>query len=283
MKPSVEILIPNRYSFNGIVLTVESILKRTRYKGPWSITVCDNSLASNRLTCEPHKRLVLDEDDGNRRLWLRIMARTGELRLIENTEQREGEYGHGANLRLLCDQCSARYALLINSSTEVVRGDWIDVLVDAMHDPARDLGVARFRDGGNHFDVSWITPNYWPNYMLLDMPLYRQHFPAHEWTLKQVPFDKFERPEVFAGMAPPAHPEYDPPLVFCDTGWTLYEKLRFDNPAGLRMLPLPDNYWNSYVRWRGGIDRNSHRPDHEYVRQTLAETERALVALRSGV
>ena len=279
MKPSVEILIPNRYSWSSVVLTVESILKRTRYNGPLTVTVCDNSLAENRFACEPHERKTIDGDDGNRRLWLRVMAKEGRIRLIENETQGR-LYGHGENLRVLCDQCSARYGFLLNSTSEVIRPDWIDALVDMMRDSAHDLGVARFRDGGNHFDKCWITPNYWPNIMLLDMRLYRQHFPGHKWELRQVGAEMFERPEVFYGMTPPRTPERTPPLVFCDTGWSLYEKLRFDNPEGLQMLPLPDNYWNTYIKWRGGIDRNSHRPDHEHVQGVLAEVEVALERLR---
>lgn len=279
MKPSVEILIPVRYAWNSIVLTVESILKRTRYDGEWSVTVCDNSLADNRFACEPHERNVIDGDDGNRRLWLRVAARAGDIRYIENKDQGR-LYGHGENLRVLCDGCRADYGFLLNSTSEVIRGDWLDVLVDVCRDRERDLGVARFRPGGNHFDKCWIAPNYWPNIMLLDMRLYRKHFPGHKWELRQVGAEMFERPEVFYGMTPPREPERTPPLVFCDTGWTFYEKLTFDNPAGLRMLPLPDDYWNKWIRWRGGIDRNSHRPEHEHVRGVLADTESALERLR---
>jgi hypothetical protein len=277
---SVEILIPNRFSWDSICLTIESILKRTTYKGEWSIFVVDNSLADNRFACEPHERKAIDGDDGNRRAYLLDLAAESKIKLVFNVEQ-DRKYGHGENLRVLCDNCRADYGFLLNSTSEVLRGDWIDVMVDALRDPEHDLGVARFRDGGNHFDKCWITPNYWPNIMLLDMRLYRKHFPGHRWELRQVGAEMFERPEVFYGMTPPRTPERTPPLVFADTGWSLYEKLRFDNPEGLRMLPLPDDYWRKYISWRGGIDRNSHRPDHEHVRGVLAEVKVALERLRS--
>lgn len=278
MSKSVEVLIPTRYSWDSIALTIESILKRTDYPD-FSVTVCDNSLADNRFACEPHERKTIDGDDGNRRAYLLELAADAKIKLLFNTDQGR-RYGHGENLKQLCDSCKADYGFLLNSTSEVIRPDWISALVDMLRDPERDLGVARFRDGGNHFDKCWITPNYWPNIMLLDMRLYRQHFPAHEWELRQVGFEDFERPEIFDGMTPPRTPERTPPLVFCDTGYSLYEKLRFENEAGLRMLPLPDDYWNRYIKWRGGIDRNSHRPDHEHVQGVLAEVKVALERLR---
>lgn len=280
MDKSVEILVPTRFSWDAICLTLESIIKRTTYAGTWSLFVVDNSLADNRFACEPHERKTIDGDDGNRRAYLLDLAASAEIKLMFNVEQGR-RYGHGENLKVLCDNCRADYGFLLNSTTEVVRGDWIDVMLERLTDPERDLGVARFRDGGNHFDKCWITPNYWPNIMLLDMRLYRKHFPAHAWELRQVGFEDFERPEIFDGMTPPRTPERTPPLVFCDTGWSLYEKLRFDNPAGLRMHELPPEYYTKYARWFGGIDRNSFRPDHEHVRSTLAEVKVALDQLRA--
>jgi hypothetical protein len=153
--------------------------------------------------------------------------------------------------------------------------------MELIKDPEHDLGVARERDGGNHFDVSWITPTYWPNIMLLNMPLYRRHFADHRWELRQIGFEEFTRPEIFAGLAPPRTPERTPPLVFADTGWTLWERLHFENPVGLRMIPLPDNYWNTHIIWRGGIDRNSHRPEHPHVQGVLSEVDAALARLRN--
>lgn len=276
---SVEILIPNRYTWNAICLTIESIWTRTEYPG-FRITVCDNSQAPNNRSCEPERTVLPGQDDGSRIDYLRAMAASGIIKLIENWDQPK-RYGHGENLKILLDQCSANYAFLFNSTAEIVRPDWISVLVDALKDPERDLGVARFRSGGAR-EHDYIAPTYWPNMMLLDMRLYRKHFPGHGWELRQIGFENFNRPEIFAGQAGPAKPERRPPLVFCDTGYTLWEKLEFDNPAGLRMVPLPDNYWNTHIIWRGGIDRNSHRPDHPHVVETLAEINRRLAALRGA-
>lgn len=274
----IDVCIPTRFNWNSICLTIESILARTSPDTPYHIIVCDNSEATNNLACEPHAREQRG-DDGNRRQYLRTMANAGHIELIEVKAQAP-RYGHGENLKVLCDASKADYALLLNSSSEVIRADWLKVLLDLLHDPDHDLGVARERGGGNHFDVSWITPTYWPNIMLLDMRLYRKYFQDHKWELRQVGFEDFERPEIFAGQTPPAKPERTPPLVFCDTGYSLWDKLHFDNPAGLRMLPLPDDYWNVFIKWRGGIDRNSYRPNHPHVVGTLQVVDEQLARLR---
>jgi len=279
----IDILIPNRFTWNSICLTIESIVKRTAPTTKYKIIVCDNSaitsLSGMNWARDPQP-VSITGDDGNRREYLRAMARMGYVQLIEKTDPGT-HYGHGENLTLLCAASTADYALLLNSNSEVIRADWLDVLVDLIKDSEHDLGVARERNGGNHWDLCWITPTYWPNIMFLNMPLYRRHFADHKWELRQIGFEEFERPEIFAGQTPPRTPERTPPLVFADTGWSLWERLHFENPAGLRMIPLPDNYWNTHIAWRGGIDRNSHRPDHEHVRKTLAETDQRLAALRA--
>lgn len=272
----IDILIPTRFSWESIELTIESILKRTRGT-EFQVIVADNSAAVNNLACETRTRPARS-DDGNRREYLRQMRDEGMIALIEVEEQARC-YGHGENLALLCDASESDYAMLLNSNTEVKRGDWLDVLLNLLSDRDKDLGVARERAGGSR-EHDYICPTYWPNLMLLDMRLYREHFAGHRWTLRQVQLNEFERPELFANDPPPPAPEYDPPLVFADTGWTLWERLHYDNAAGLRILPLPDNYWNSYVIWRGGIDRNSHRPEHPHVQGVLAEVRQALTKLR---
>jgi hypothetical protein len=276
---SVEVLIPNRCSFDGIKLTVESILKRTEYSD-YRITVCDNSTAPNRFACEPHERKVLNDDDGTRLAYLWNLALDEKIKLIENKKQGK-KYGHGENLRLLLEQCTADYAMLFNSTSEIIRGDWLSVLVDMIRDPEHDLGVARFKDGGNHFDNAWMVPRYQPNWMMLNMALYREFFPENNWDLEAFSLPKFPHQELFAGLPPLKHPEQNPPLVFADTGWKLTEKLMYDNPGGVRILPLPEGYYVRYAKWLGGIDRNSHRPDHVHVVNTLAEINERLKELRA--
>lgn len=271
----VTVLIPTRNVWDGICLTCESIIKRTC--GPVEIIVADNSLAPNARACEPSRMVPEGADDGNRRDYLRGMAQNGHIRLIENTNHAR-RYGHGENIRIMLEQVRTPYAMLFNSTSEILRADWLDILTSMIHDPEHDLGVARFRSGGAR-EHDYITPSFWPNMMLLNVPLLRCVFPENRWDLEQIGFENFHRPEIFTDY--PTNPDRTPPLVFADTAWRLWEKLTYDNPSAARMLPLPDNYWFTHIRWLGGIDRNSHRPDHPHVAETLAEINRRLTVLRA--
>lgn len=277
MTEDVTICIPTRNVWDGIRLTIESILRRTP-DGQAKVLVCDNSLSVNSRSCEPKRFLSPGEDDGNRRDYLRALAAEGRISYIENTSQGH-HYGHGENITLMLDRVDTKYALLFNSTSEILRPDWISVLTNLIIDQEKDIGVARFRAGGAR-EHDYITPSYWPNIMLLNVPLLRQVFPESRWELEQIGFEDFHRQELFP--TPPSDAERNPPLVFCDTAWRLWEKLEYDNPIGARMRALPDNYWNIWIQWLGGIDRNSHRPGHPFVVSTLGEINRRLAALLGG-
>lgn len=277
MSDAVSVLIPTRFTWDGICLTVESILKRTTFPH-FHVVVADNSEALNAFCSEPHARETLDGDNGSRIGYLRDMAKNGSIQLIENRDQGRS-YGHGENIKVLLAACETRWAMLFTSSVEIMVGNWLDALV-AIAKVGDALGVARYRDGGVHFDTTYRMPLYWPNIMLLDMEKYRAYAKTGDWDLRQVPLSQFHRPEMFADFEKPKKGRADP-LVFCDTGWRLYERLEFENPDGLRILPLPPGYYTQKMRLYGGIDRNSHRPRIPYVQERLDAIDRRLKALRA--
>lgn len=279
MNALVTICIPTRTVWNGICLTIESIRKRSL--SAVKIIVCDNSLSENSRSCEPPVPFEPFRHPGHRREYLDRALREGTIDGYIRHRSQGKTYGHGDNIRLMLERVDTPFAMLFNSTSEILRPDWVDSLIYMIDDPERDLGVARFRAGGAR-DHDYIMPCYWPNMMLLYMPLLRRFFPENDWSLDQIGLESFDDPQMFQGEKP-KHPERTPPLVFCDTGWKLTRKLSNSesNPNGVRMLPLPDNYWNTYIKWLGGIDRNSHRPEHPFVVETLAEIDRRLKALRA--
>ena len=277
MNKSCSILIPNRYSWNGICLTIESILKRTTFPN-YKIVVCDNSMAKNNRACEPHKVELLDGDDGSRLDYLREQSRKGNIRLIEILKQRK-KYGHGENIKKLLEKCETDLAMLFVSSAEILRGDWLDIIISRIK-MDRDLGLARFREGGNHFDRCWIAPAYWANVMLLNMRLYRDFQHKNDWNQGVIRLSRFKHPEIFEYLPAPANSEESPPRVFTDTGWKLYERLKYKNPNGLKMQSFPSGFLYEWMKLIGGIDRNSHRPHHPFVQQQLKEVEQRLDKLR---
>lgn len=282
---AVDILIPNRFSWNGVALAVESILKRTE-GGGYRIIVADNSASSPtdpRLT-----------DDGNRRDYLRALAAAGLITLIETGPFPDGRYGHGENLRVLLAASTADYAVLFNNSAEVKRPDWITMLTRLLR-TRDDLGVARERPAVNHFDVAWRAPCYWANIALIDMVLYRTIMEPTDWRLDYMAGPAYPHPEQFAALAPPVRPEHTPPDVLGDTGWRLWERLHYRNPANYGMVPLPGNYLDDAVSWIGGLDRtakiyhdwlleidDSHPTEVAHVQRALDLIDVRLEIVREG-
>jgi len=267
-KKHVEILLPNRTSWDAVCLTIESILKRTDYPS-FSLMVCDNSEGKG---------------DGNRLEYLRGMAEAGRIKLIENviTDTMPSgrlKYGHGENIKVLLRQCRAPFAMLMSTGTEVVDSQWLRILMAMIHDE-NDLGVARLRKAENHFQNCWSAPRWIPNWMLLNMKAYAKIASDDLWDLRRIPYDEYWRKEQFDGMSPPAHPDPEPVQVFLDTGWRLWEVLEYENPSGLRMLEMPKYFlWRQFKTFLS-LDRNAHRPEHEYVIQTKAAVSIRLLKLR---
>jgi len=63
----IDVLVPHRYGWDSVCLTIESIIARTSPKTEYRIIVADNSEAANNTALEPHERCLLSGDDGNRR------------------------------------------------------------------------------------------------------------------------------------------------------------------------------------------------------------------------
>ena len=124
------ILIGNRFSWDGICLTVNSILERTQ-QSSYEIVVCDNSQAPWNPKVEPPRQLDGIEDDGNRIEYLRQQQDKGNIKLIEVTTQYK-KYGHGENIKRLLSECKAPYAMLLSSGTEIIGAHWLMLLMSML-------------------------------------------------------------------------------------------------------------------------------------------------------
>jgi hypothetical protein len=145
----------------------------------------------------------------------------------------------------------------------------------------KDLGIAMWRPGGVHDGTMLRPPLWWPNIMMLNMEAYRRFERPDDWNLDTMPFNEFPYPEIFNDDTGAQKLIPSNPLVFADTGWRLAARLTFENPDGLRMLPLPPNYYMTRMRLYTGIDRNSHRPYIPWVQERLAEIKVRLEKLRT--
>lgn len=282
---SVSVLIGNRTTWDAIILTISSILKRTKYPR-YEIIVSDNSMAPNNRVREYHPETPEMEDDGTRLEYLKEQAEKGNIKLIENTDQ-EDKYGHGENIKKLLKNCKTDYALLFVSTAEILEGDWIQYLVWLIEaDPGKNLGVALEKPASNHFDQQWLAPVYWPNVMLLNMELYRDFGNIDtDWDLDRDFWPSFPHKELFDGLKPLAEPDHDPARIFCDTGYKLWERVNYQNPKGLKMAPLHHFFWNPWRKTNKislflGMDRNSHRPQIEFMQKRFREIKTRLEWLR---
>lgn len=265
---SCSILIPTRWAFEAIELTVESILKRTNYPD-YKIIVCDNSSGKG---------------DASRLDYLKALEVSGHIKLIENVIKPlpDGRipYGHGENLKVLLKACNTPLAMLFSSGCEVKRLDWLTLLVDLL-ETDKDLGVAKVRKAENHFNNCWAANRYIPNWLLLNMDIYRKlGNPDEDWSLIRVPYDDYSHKEVFDGLAPPVHPDPVPLQVFLDTGWRLWDRVQYENPEGYRMVEMPFYFPWRIINFYGGLDRNHSRPDHPYVIKTRKQIQERLKLLR---
>lgn len=268
MNKNVSILIGNCRTWEAIELTVESILRRTAYK-PYQIIVYDQSR---------------ETDNGSRLSYLRAQTEKGNIKLIEGAyRQRSDLDGHGKAIKVLLDHCDTELAMLWDSDIEVLHPDWLDALVDRLK--GEDvLGIGNCNPGLNHWDRMWIAPRYVPNWMLLDMNIYRNFQDDDDWNLDFIPFSEWRHPEVFEGQRSPNNPELlnGEIRVFRDTGWRIWEKLMFENPQGLKMLPLPADWWGNKICHFCGIDRNSFQPDLPELVEKRKVIRGRLALLRKG-
>ena len=268
MNKAVSILIGNCRTWEAIELTIESILKRTAY-APYQIIVYDQSR---------------ETDNGSRLPYLWAQAEKGNIKLIEGAYRPRSDLdGHGKAIKVLLENCDTDLALPWDSDIEVLHPLWLDALVDKLKGD-NVLGVGGFNPGLNHWDLMWISPRYVPNWMLLDMAIYKDFQGEDDWDLSFVPFSAWKYPEVFEGQRPPNNPELlnGEVRVFRDTGWRIWEKLIFENPRGLKILSLPADWWGNKMRHYCGIDRNSFQPDLPELVEKLRTIRGRLELLRRG-
>jgi len=262
------ILIPNRWSEDAICLTVESTLKRTIYPD-YKIVVCDNSEGKG---------------EASRLDYLKEQKKRGNIELILNVIEPlpDGKipYGHGENLKVLLKYCDTPLAMLLSSGCEVKDPNWLTQLVGLLKTD-KDLGVAKTRKAENHFNNCWAANRYIPNWLLLNMEIYREFGnPDEDWSLVRVPYDDYSHKEVFDNLTPPQHPDPVPLQVFLDTGWRLWERIYCENPKEYRMIEMPFYFPWRIINFYGGMDRNASRPDHEYVVKTRGQIQERLKLLR---
>lgn len=267
MNAKVSIVVPNRWTWDAVCLTVESVLALTDYAN-YEIVVCDNSEGTG---------------EANRIEYLKDMQEQGKIRLLENPmglTMPKGRYGHGENIKYALKHVDSDLVMLLSSGCEPKHSLWLKQLV-AQIEWGSVIGVAKLMEARNHFNNAWMPYRYIPNWMLLNMRIYRDFGRDNDFDLQWTRLDEFDRPEMFRGLEPLAHPDPEPEHVFLDTGYRLWERLEYFNPRRFKMASLaPDFPWKQ-MRLHDGLDRNSHRSWHPHVEKTRRNIQRRLKEIRN--
>ena len=247
MKPC-SILIANFNGHEAIELCIESILKKTVYPS--------------------YKILVFDSSgkDSQDRTYLTSQQQRGNIELFISDVQAR----HASALMRLLAKCETPLACMVDSDIEVLKGEWLRVLVDELKSP-NDMGVAKTKVKGIFPSGVATVPIFQPFCLLLNMENYRKVANGVNWQEKAIPREEYKG----SWILPKSHPR-----AYGDVGWQLAEKIMFDNPNGFIMREMPEKYMLNYLRHYGGLSAHHANPDHPRVRDRWQLCKIRLKALR---
>jgi len=246
---SVSILIANFNGHEAVELCVESIIKKTVYPD-YKILVFDSS-----------------KPDSQDRAYLTSQEQKGNITLFTSDVQMR----HANAIMRLLAKCETSLACILDSDTEVLKGEWLKVLIDEFKSP-KDIGVARLKASGTYPDGRATAPLYQPFCMLLNMENYRKIADGINWQEKAIPIEEYKGKHTY--------PNYQKAKIYGDVGWQLAEKVIFDNPEGFIMREMPDKYMRNYLRHYGGLSAHHANPEHLRVKERWKLCKIRLKALR---
>jgi len=233
---SCSILISNYNSFEAIELCIESIRKHTQY---------------------PHKIIVYNDRCLNKvdSEYLNDCLKKGWIHeLYEGTIQQT----HGGSLNILINEkCQTDYAAIIDCDIVIREDGWLEDLINEAEKDPTILAVVDYKDGGYAFDGGYRTAFYLFWFGLINMQNYNDGMQI-DWMLSVEDRTKEPYLSEFASIYPPEKNDYFMMLfkkgqlpikavedwprdrVVNDPGSQLYVKVKYDNPKGYRVVPLPN-------------------------------------------
>ena len=236
MRP-IDILIPNFNGHEALKLCIESIRRRTHYTPGYKIIVLDNP------------------GDGMDRTWLNEYLRADKIDILIEEDQ---NYKSGESLVRLLRKTGAPLACVIESDVEISHPAWLTYMAQNIKDWKHDVLVARYFPPQIKLNHYW-SPTWGPECALLNMSLYREMSDeTDDWQQRGITFADYPHKELFLGML------LDPPMrdyVNLDTGWRLYEKLRWENRWGFNVQPIGAMFFATFVKHYGGISTRGDRPE----------------------
>jgi len=265
MKP-FSILISSWCGHKATELCIESILKRTNYEA-YQIVVCDSS-----------------SPFGPEREYLRNHKEKGNIKLLENAVRLQ----HGQSLWRLLSYCETDLACILDSDSEILSSDWLEIFTSQIQNYEKDLGIGYLIKGGNRPNNDFFfAPTFHPSLIVLNMSLYRQIMKEDDWLFAKIDMKDFGHKEELQAMNDEQASqwfEYDRslnrPRIEYDAGAVFTERLIYENPGGLKMHAMPLNFFGDKVRHFGGMSAFHTRLDHPHMLRKYELLKERLQILR---
>lgn len=230
------ILISNYNSFEAVQLCIESIRKYTRY---------------------PNRIIVYNDRciNGVDSVYLKGCLEKG---WIHELYAGDVQQTHGGSLNILInDKCKTDYAAIIDCDIWIKQDRWLEDLINEIEKDPMTLAVVDYKAGGYAFDGGYRTAFYLFWFGLINMQNYNDGMKV-DWMLSVEDRRKAPYTSEFAGLYPPEKNDYFMMLfnkghlpiktveewprdrVVNDPGAQLYVKVKYDNPKGYKVVPLPN-------------------------------------------
>lgn len=256
---NVTILIPNYNSFEAIQLCIESIRKHTHY---------------------PHKIIVYNDRclNGVDSEYLKACLGKG---WIHELYAGDVQQTHGGSLNILINEkCKADYAAIIDCDIWIKQDGWLEDLINEAEKDPMILAVVDFKDGGYAFDGGYRTAIYLFWFGLINMRNYNDGMKT-DWMLSVEDRKKEPYLSEFASLYPPEKNDYFMMLfnkghlpikavedwpkdrVVNDPGSQLYVKVKYDNPKGYKVVPLPPQVRHKFFHFEHLSMISIPSPQHE--------------------
>lgn len=263
---SCSILISSWCGHRATELCIESILKRTEYK-TYQIIVCDSS--------PPYSV---------ERKYLRNHKNAGNIKLLES----EIRLQHGQALYWLLSNCETELACIIDSDSEILSSDWLDVFTSQIQNYGKDLGIGCLIKGGNRPNNDFFfAPLFHPSLIVLNMALYRQIKKEDDWMFAKKDMKDFRYKKELQVMNDEQASrwfEYDRsmkrPRIEYDAGAVFTERLIYENPGGLKMYAMHPDFFGDKVRHYGGMSAYHTRLNHPHIQHKFELLKKRLQIIR---
>ena len=181
--------------------------------------------------------------------YLRECQKKGWIELIEGKDR----LTHGGSLNVLVNEvCDTDYAMILDNDVQIKGHNWLKSLIDVAERDSEILAIVDWR-GGGYARWCYRTGIYLFWFGLLNMKVYkdgmqvdwklcktdRREWPYYKEFEDSYPPENCKHTDYFNSVAFIQKDRFDANVVSNDPGSKLYIKVKYYNPKGYKVVPLP--------------------------------------------